>query len=189
MFSLFDSENMQPGCGEAGPQGGGNDMTGKQVAHKIWRCHVYVLHLDNTIRVGEVWEINGTVFRGRRGKRYMTNCKRPELPCLLEDQIQYSERFEQEDQEQHGRDESDHDRVELSASESLAVLGRFRDDHFGLGNPTDQDAGSDRKERHEDVVAQVIHDVQYLGLRSVRERCLKVQDVISETHDYAKDQG
>lgn len=38
-------------------------MTGKQVAHKIWRCHVYVLHLDNTIRGGEVCPVNGTVFQ------------------------------------------------------------------------------------------------------------------------------
>ena len=70
----------------------------------------------------------------------------------------------------------------------LPVLFHFADDPVWLYDPADQDAREQRDERHQEAVADIVHQIQELSSRSVRQLQLKVEYVVAKADHDSRDQ-
>ena len=96
---------------------------------------------------------------------------------------------QQDDEQQDWRDELDHCNVKPFAGEFFAVEGDFIECGLRLGNPANQNTGEQADNRHEEVVACVVEDVENLADAAVRKLELEVEDVVAEAHDNRNDKG
>ena len=91
--------------------------------------------------------------------------------------------LKQKQEKQYGSHEPYHDNIKALPSESVSGLGHLIHNILRACNPSDKDAGSYGKDRHDHVIAEIIQDIQYLGRGSVGKRYLEVKLVISHAYD------
>ncbi len=107
----------------------------------------------------------------------------------LKQKIQKSGRL----QKQHSHNDrshiTDHKGVKLLAAEGMAAYFHFFDDPFWLNNPSDKDARQERNGRHQEAVADVIHQIQKLCRLSVRKLQFKIEHIVAEADEGGSSQG
>ena len=92
-------------------------------------------------------------------------------------------RLQKEDQHEERCHEANHDAVELFPVERLAVPLHFIDDVVRRHNPAEQEGRQQCDEGHHHAVADVVHDVEQLADRAVRQLHFKVEDAVAEGDD------
>ena len=70
----------------------------------------------------------------------------------------------------------------------LAVFRYLVGDPFRSDDPTDQDAGQQGNERHQEAVADIIHQIQKLGSGAIGQRQFKIENVIAQTDQHCGDE-
>ena len=73
--------------------------------------------------------------------------------------------------------------------EADATQGDFIKDSLGLHDPADQDAGGNGNHGHQDIVADVVHDIQNLSNTAVGKSQIEVEDVITQADHDTSDQS
>lgn len=72
--------------------------------------------------------------------------------------------LQQQDGQHHGGNELYHDHIQLLAAELVAAQGYLINDGFGFDDPANEDTGGDGHNGHQNVVAQIVQDIQNLGV-------------------------
>jgi len=87
----------------------------------------------------------------------------------------------QKEQEEHnGSNNLYHNGIETLATELQTAESNFFDDGLGLDDPANKDAAGDSNNRHKDVVADIVENVENLCNTAVGKGELKVEDVVAE---------
>lgn len=128
----------------------------------------------------------------RRRPRWQT--KTPDCPKEVRRKfravsVEDAEGLQEQDKQQDRRDELDKQSVHRFAAEGEPALFEFADDPVRTGNPADQDTFADSDDRHGDVVADVVRQVEDLGDGAVRQRQLEIELVIAQADDQAAQDG
>ena len=106
------------------------------------------------------------------------------MACLLisENQICESGGYKEQDQHYDRHDIADHEAVQTGTFEMLAISFYFSDDPVRSDYPADQNTGQQRNKRHQEAVADVIHDIKKLsGREPFGSAKFEVQFVVAET--------
>ena len=74
--------------------------------------------------------------------------------------------------------------IKACSLKCFSISFHFGSNPFRSHNPTNQNTGQKRDERHQETVTGVIHHIQQLRRRSVRQRKFEIQDIVSKTDQY-----
>ena len=105
-----------------------------------------------------------------------------------EDQAAKTRGGQKQNEHDHGNNVAHHHAVELCAAEVLAVFLDLGDDPLRPHNPADQNARQQADEGHEETVADVVHHVEQLRGRTVGQRQLEVERVVTKADENCRDE-
>lgn len=109
-------------------------------------------------------------------------------PLISENQICESGGYKKQDQHYDRHDIADHEAVQTGTFEMLAVSFYFTDDPVRSDHPADQNTGQQRNKRHQEAVADVVHDIKKLPDGTIWKFQFEIQFVVSETDQDSSDQ-
>ncbi len=96
----------------------------------------------------------------------------------------------QKEQEKHdGSNNLDHNGIESLAAELETAESDLVNNGLGLDDPANKDAACDCNNRHKDVVADIVENVENLCNATVGKGHLEVEDIVAEADDYANNIG
>lgn len=107
---------------------------------------------------------------------------------ISEDQICESGGYKKQDQHYDRHDIADHETVQTGTFEMLAISFYLSDDPVRSDYPADQNTGQQRNKRHQEAVADVVHDIKKLSDGTIWKAKFEVQFVVSETDQNCGDQ-
>ena len=99
--------------------------------------------------------------------------------------LEYTQRLQKQDHKEYRGYELDHSNIQRFAPERIVILRNFINNGLRFYNPAYQDTGQDRYDRHHDIIAEIIHNIQNLRHGAVRQFVFKVEDIVAEAYDDA----
>ena len=109
-------------------------------------------------------------------------------PLISENQICESGGYKKQDQHYDRHDIADHETVQTGAPEGFSVSFHFTDDPVRSDHPADQNTGQEGDERHQEAVAEIVHNIEQLCDGSVWKLQLKIKLVVTKTDQYGSNE-